>query len=117
MKHTAIIWPEVFTNPDFEYDPKDELRASSALADGLEGWACCALEKQPDGFGNGMVKIGALLGCSTRVDALHHKAYELGLPNAKGIGCNTCTLKDTKHCQGCECYTRDYIYHTTAPLS
>jgi hypothetical protein len=113
----APNWPEVFKNADFEYDESDlEKAKKQACADGIVGWMLHNATKfpyPPDNFNLGLSKIRTLLGCSTRLDALKHKAYELGLPNDKGIGCDTCTLKDTEHCQGYECYTRDYIYHTT----
>jgi hypothetical protein len=53
----VFIWPEVFTNPSFEYGAKDERRA---LADALEGWGLCMCGAAvPEGFGKGMVKIAS----------------------------------------------------------
>ena len=70
-------WPEVFTSPDFEYpgvlDPgvDTKTRLGMAIADGLCGWAnCCAGSPIPEGFGKGMVKIGAVVGVSPTPDGL-----------------------------------------------
>jgi len=74
----TIIWPEVFTNPDFEYDPNDKLHVGKALADGLSGWGACVLGNIPHGFGDGMVKISMFAGCGTLAKDLSARARELG---------------------------------------
>ena len=60
-----LIWPEVFTNPDFQYgDTESDLIL--AICDGLTGWGNChAGAPIPEGFGRGMVKIGVLTGAFT----------------------------------------------------
>jgi len=125
---TKPLWPEVFTNPDFEYDESDlEEAKKKACADGIVGWMLHNATKfphPPENFNLGLSKIRKILGIATRLDALRHKGYELGLPNGKGIGCDTCTLKGKNHpnitktygCEGRDCYSRDYLYHTTMPI-
>ncbi len=55
------IWPEVFTNENYEY-PDTPKGKAMAVADGLSGWASCSITpKVPDYFGMGMMKIGILL--------------------------------------------------------
>lgn len=61
MANTSIIWPEVFTNPDFSYTGEDD-QFACAVADGLSGWACCYMEMRPEGFGKGMAKIHTVIG-------------------------------------------------------
>ena len=73
------MWPEVFTNPDFEYDPSDKDHVAKALADGLSGWGNCVLGNIPEGFGMGMVKIGEFAKCGASSKDLSAKAHELGL--------------------------------------
>lgn len=63
---TDCIWPEVFTNPD--YQPTDK---ATACADGLTGWAnCYAGTPIPENFGKGMAKIAKLLGTRVTPDKL-----------------------------------------------
>ena len=52
-----MIWPEVITNPSFEFGPKTKESQAAACADGLMAWGCCVLEKSPENFGHGLVKI------------------------------------------------------------
>lgn len=56
--HYEMIWPEVITNPDFEYGPATKESQMAACADGLSAWACCVLEQAPKNFGYGIIKIG-----------------------------------------------------------
>lgn len=72
-----MIWPEVFTNPDFAYVGKDA--KPTAITDGLCGWGNChAGAKLPEsgGFGKGMVKIGKILSISATPDNLNRVADE-----------------------------------------
>lgn len=56
------IWPEVFLNSEFSYDPTDLNHKHKAWVDGLVGWAnCMAGSKPPKEFGQGMCKIGLVL--------------------------------------------------------
>ena len=113
----APNWPEVFTNPDFEYDESDLVKTKAkACADGIVGWMLHNATKfphPPEHFNLGLSKIRIIVGVATRLDALRRKGYELGLPNSEGIGCDTCTKRNTKHCERGYCYTRDYVMHTT----
>ncbi len=61
---SRIIWPEVFTDEDFEYEDTPRKRLH-AVADALTGWANCQLgiDKPPAQFGRGMVKIAGVVGC------------------------------------------------------
>ena len=62
MMADKIFWPEVFTNPDFEYNPNHHGIEKDACIDGLLGWANCLISsKLPRRFGEGMWKIGKLL--------------------------------------------------------
>lgn len=59
-------FPEVFTNPNFEYSDIKHFDAKQtkrlACADGLMGWSLCMFgNKPPKTFGEGMVKIGEIL--------------------------------------------------------
>jgi hypothetical protein len=57
---TKIIWPEVITNPDFEYT--GEKIKERAIADGLKAWACSRMERRPENFGFGIIKISKVIG-------------------------------------------------------
>lgn len=72
------IWPEVFTDPDFEYDADDPLHVGKAFADGLSGWACCIHGDVPEGFGLGMAKIAMFTKCGPSAEDLAARARELG---------------------------------------
>ncbi len=76
------IWPEVFTNPDFEYGPDDKMQA---VADGLAGWACCALGKPPENFGQGMVRVGEATGVGALEKNLRPLADQFKLDHAQEI--------------------------------
>ena len=68
-------WPQVFTDPDFEYGPDD---AKRAVADGLSGWACChAGDKYPKHFGTGMLKVGDATGVGAQEKNLQRAADEI----------------------------------------
>ncbi len=55
-------WPEVFTNPDFEYEETPE-GYKMAIVDGLTGWGMChAGNSPPESFGRGMEKIQNRIG-------------------------------------------------------
>lgn len=72
------IWPEVFTNPEFEYESdRPELETEGrAIADGLNGWGNCFCGgKPPSGFGDGMVKICRVTGSAT-LDELMAKSQD-----------------------------------------
>ena len=56
MKY-KMIWPEVITDPDFEYGPNTKESRAGACADGLNAWTCCVMERSPENFGLGLVKI------------------------------------------------------------
>ena len=62
-----VLWPEVFTNPDFEYAETKNAK-KQAMADAYTGWANCTVlglcgpPSLPDNFGKGMVKIGNFIG-------------------------------------------------------
>lgn len=61
---SKVIWPEVFTNPDFEYPadlPEKKLHAA-AMADALIGWGNCYICPPPPAFGYGMIKCSAIVG-------------------------------------------------------
>ena len=61
-------FPEVFTNKCFEYKPCD---IDLAHCDGLMGWALCMSGNHPpENFGNGMIKIGKLLGITPQHENL-----------------------------------------------
>ena len=75
---SGMSWPEVFSNPDLEYDADDPLHVGKALADGIEGWACCVYDVRPEGFGMGMVKIVEFAKCGGSAKDLSAKARELG---------------------------------------
>ena len=77
-----VCWPEVFTNPYFEYDPNDKRHVALAIADGLAGWGYCVLGDIPAGFGDGMVKISRITKCGAEAKDLSAKARELGLLKA-----------------------------------
>ncbi len=65
-----VIWPRVFTDPDFAYED-DEDAYPLALVDGHLGWALChAGHDPPENFGQGMVKVGEITG-SALPDKLH----------------------------------------------
>ncbi len=55
-------WPEVFTDPDFEYQDTKQAQ-EEAKADAWLGWGLCLMRKEPpEGFGAGMVKILKAIG-------------------------------------------------------
>jgi len=61
----GIIWPEIFTDKDFEYSKKIK-QPNAAVADGLTGWANCHMsEGIPRHFSNGMLKILQITGTAT----------------------------------------------------
>ena len=67
-------WPEVFTNPSFSLSGKCQ---AEVVAMGLIGWAYCKMGNKPPGtFGDGMVKIGEVIGCTAIEDNLHRLADE-----------------------------------------
>jgi len=89
MKYITIMWPEVFTNPNFEY-PEGHDGKGEAIANGLMGWANCIITKDeiPKGFGEGMVKIFYRLGLSptkenlmTAADQWHNERDEMEAEN------------------------------------
>ncbi len=72
-----FIWPEVFTNENFNYDVNDHLHKKLALANGLVGWAICMSGGAPPKlFGVAMVKIGSLLDEMATHDNLLKVAIE-----------------------------------------
>ena len=78
----TYIWPNVFTNLDFEYDLTDEHTELQAIADGLEGWALVCAQVEPphsfEAFCQAMLKVGKVTGCVS-MDSLSRKAAKLGL--------------------------------------
>jgi hypothetical protein len=70
MNEPQVLWSTVFTDPDFEYDLTDPLIKKIACADCLLGWATCYLEKPPDQFGWGMLKIMDIIGTTDREEVL-----------------------------------------------
>lgn len=55
------IWPEIFMTGE---KPKNYTR-EQAIADGLCGWAICMSGEEPcEKFGEGMVEIGSVVGCT-----------------------------------------------------
>jgi len=55
------IWPDVFTDPDYEY--AGDKQKDMAIADGLMGWGILMISnKRPDNFGLGMFKIDRIIG-------------------------------------------------------
>lgn len=63
QEESMLIFPKVFTDESFEYDTSDPNVKAMALADGLTGWGNChAKAPIPRTFGNGMVKVGEVLG-------------------------------------------------------
>ncbi len=69
-----ITWPEVITNPDYEYS--GEYIRERAIAEGLCAWANCYMEKPPENFGKGMAKISAIVG-SASPDYLEKEADKI----------------------------------------
>jgi len=66
-----VIWPDVFTNPDFAYPDATPRTQMLALAQGYLGWGLCMSGNHPPAnFGEGMMKIGVLLDCSVSPDGL-----------------------------------------------
>ena len=73
----GFMWPDVFTDENFNYDENDHLHKKLALANGLEGWAICMSGGQaPKQFGNGMVKIASLLDENSLYENLMKVATE-----------------------------------------
>lgn len=77
------IWPEIFTNKDFEYKEEDPKTLKAiACADGLSGWGICMTGfSPPEHFGMAMVKIGEILGnmtvtCDELMDYSRNKRWE-----------------------------------------
>lgn len=60
-----MMWPEIITNPDYEYSGV-KIR-EHAIADGCSAWACCHLapEELPKNFGKGMAKISLIVGSAS----------------------------------------------------
>lgn len=66
----GVIWPEIFTNKDFEY-PIGAIQPNTVITDGLIGWSCCmARAALPENFGKGMAKILEIVGVATPDDLL-----------------------------------------------
>ena len=61
-RSTTISWPEVLTDPKFQYKKDDPHVIPCAIADGLIGWANCYHNAPPENFGWGMLKIAEVLG-------------------------------------------------------
>ena len=72
---TKVCWPEVFTNPDFEYTGNDAYRY--AIADGLSGWGCSYMETRPENFGQGMAKIAIVTKSNALPETLKKLANKL----------------------------------------
>lgn len=70
-----LIWPEVITNPDYEYT--GEYIRERAIADGLAAWGCCSMELRPKNFGKGMLKIGKILDCVATSEKLMELSKDL----------------------------------------
>ena len=59
-----LMWPKVFTDPNFQYDMANKNVESIAVSDGLVGWANCHMETPPAHFGHGIAKCVAAAGLS-----------------------------------------------------
>jgi len=76
---TQVIWPEVITNTEYEY--VGENIRERAIADGLSAWGCSRMEKPPDNFGEGMLKIGIILDCVATPEKLMELSDEIIHPD------------------------------------
>ncbi len=70
-----ISWPEVISNPDFQYS--GEKIKARAVADGLSAWACCSMASPPENFGFGMIKIGEAIGGLATEERLSQLSEEI----------------------------------------
>lgn len=67
----ALIWPDIFTNPDAAIYKDGQEGRLHALADGLSGWGCAmAGQELPELFGIAMMKIGLVLDVLPTPDEL-----------------------------------------------
>ena len=73
--HYKMLWPEVITNPDFEYGPVTKESRMAACAHGLTAWAAATLDEAPENFGYGMIKIATFLGMKGVPDGGAFMAY------------------------------------------
>jgi len=70
-------WNEVFTTGIFKPETKNP--QAEALAIGYEGWGMSRLKKPPEKFGEGMIALGVIAGCTMLQDKMDERAKELGL--------------------------------------
>ncbi len=76
INKTIVFWPAVVMVVDFQYDMEDTDVRDRALSDGLKSWANCECgNKPPKNFGQGMLKIGKVLGIMPIIEELE-KYYD-----------------------------------------
>ena len=64
MDNPEVFWPEIFTNPDFEYpvNMSEKKLRETAMTDALIGWGNCYISAPPAHFGHGMIKCSKIVG-------------------------------------------------------
>lgn len=72
----GVVWPDVFIEVDYEYPEHN--KKEMAVADGLMGWALSMWGyKPPENFGQGLVKIGKIIGEAATPENLKRLADEI----------------------------------------